>query len=205
MKGGGTMIKITGQYQLTDYLAAQHLHARQNLRLGAIMVILVLIFLVELALSALQALPWSLTVTAAFLVAIMALYLYVLRPAQLKRLFNQQKELSSPFEMELTDEGYGFSNAYGSGRFPWKDFAKYQEGPDIFLLYRADNLFNMLPKRLLETDVDARFVRDRLIQNGVPTKTRNRSLTTFRLIVIGLLIFLAIAAMVYFNIRAGSR
>jgi hypothetical protein len=198
------MVKITGQYQLTDYLAAQHLHARQNLRLGAIMVILVLIFLVELALSALQVLPWSLTVAAAFLVAIMALYLYVMRPAQLKRLFGQQKELSRPFEMELTDEGYGFSNSYGSARIPWKDYVKWREGKDIFLLYSADNMFTMIPKRLLQTDADAQFVRDQLARNGVPTRTRTRSMDAFR-IIIWLVLFLAIAAIVFFIIRSGSR
>jgi hypothetical protein len=62
----------------------------------------------------------------------------------------------------------------------------------------------MIPKRLLQTDADAQFVRDQLARNGVPTRTRTRSMDAFR-IIIWLVLFLAIAAIVFFIIRSGSR
>jgi hypothetical protein len=165
------VVTIKGKYNLADVKAAQGLHAHPSLParlVGYYLLGLLIVALVGSAVLALMKLVgWSFVIYPAFILGGVVLFRYFIRPNQIARAFDQNKELSSPFEMELTDAGYGIRNSYGNGQIPWKDFVKWKEDNQIILLYRTNNSFNMIPKRLLQDDGEINYIREQLSRNQV--------------------------------------
>jgi hypothetical protein len=85
---------------------------------------------------------------------------------QLTRVFTQQKDLSAPFEMTLTDQEFSMRNEFGESHLPWDSFVKWKEDKEMLLLYRSDVMFQMLPKRLLHSDGELGYVLSRLRQTN---------------------------------------
>ncbi len=202
------MVTIKGKYEIADLKAAQNLHGRMG-RFGRIslyfmigMMILVMlggIWLVTQGTSS----GWSLVIYPLAVGALIAAYWFGLRPYQITRMYNQQKDLSSPFEIELTEEGYNINNSYGSGRMPWKDFVKWKADEKIFLLYRNDTMFNMIPRRLLQDETDVMYLLNQLRDNNVKDaqQVRNPAVSIMRIVsyiilaaVVGISIYLNTAA-----------
>ncbi len=200
------MINLKGKFELEDLQAAQRLHALPGKRgwiwIGVLIGFFVLLFLASIILAAMGNLSWWLALYPILILGFIALFWYVLRPAQIARAYRQHKELSSLFEMELTDEGYSIKNDYGTGKVPWRDFAKWKADKKIILLYRTDNMFNMVPTRLLQDESQAQYILEQLQKNGVKeasqVKSRVRSLT--QVIIYGLLA-VVILVVIYMNIR----
>jgi hypothetical protein len=200
------MVTLKGKFELADVKAAQNLHARSSRLItwvGYYLIgLIVLVFIGEVVLTAMRLLTWTYLLFPAFILGFLALYRFYLRPYQITRSFNQNKELSSPFEMELTDEGYGISNSYGSGKIPWKDFAKWKEDKQIILLYRTDNMFNMIPKRLLHDETEVQHILEMLRQNNVPVASKARNpVRTALWVVLAVLLLLVVILIGYMTIR----
>ena len=200
------MVTLKGKFEPADVIAAQDLHARSSQMItwvGYYMLGLVgLTFIAGIVLAAMQLLPWSFSLYPAVILGAVGVYRYYLRPAQITRSFNQNKDLSSPFEMELNDDGYNISNSYGSGHIPWKDFVRWKADSKMILLYRTNTMFNMVPKRLLHGETEAQYILDTLRQNDVPMAGKSQSLIEnilWRLVAV--LLLLAVIALVYMNIR----
>jgi hypothetical protein len=200
------MVNLNGKYELADLKAAQNLHAMPGKGTKVVLAFLLGIFVMltvgAIVLAALGRLAWLLAIYPVFIVGVMALFWFVLRPAQIARIYRQHKELSSGFEMELDDDAYNIKNAYGSGRIPWKDFLKWKEDGKIILLYRSENMFNMVPKRLLAGEAQARYVIEQLEKNGVKeaSQVKNPITRTLRLVVY-VLLFVVIFIAIYLNLR----
>ncbi len=187
------MIQLKGQYELSDFKAAQGLHARLGQRWAVLIVALVLV-----AFGALILIPqgepaswWALVPVITF-VAVWALVEYAVLPRRIAHVFTQQKDLSQPFEMELSDEGFQIKNDYGSSRVPWKDFIKWKENKELFLLYRSDYSFNMLPKRFFQNETEIEYVREKLQAHAVPAASQVRNLGSMGLAVILLIVVVAV-------------
>jgi len=200
------MVTLNGKFELADLKAAQNLHAMPGRRTWVGIIILmglfVLLMLGAIVLAFTGSMSWWLVAYPIFIVGFVALYWFVLRPAQITRVYKQHKELSSSFEMELTDEGYGIKNSYGTGKIPWKDFAKWKADKNIILLYRTDNMFNMVPKRLLQDDSQTQYILDQLEKNNVKeaSKVKNPLKNVARTL-IWVLLVIVIIVIVYMNIR----
>lgn len=82
------------------------------------------------------------------ILAIFPLYRYVILPNRIKKIYAQQKELHSPFEIEFTDTAMIFSNEFGNATRPWNHFTKWKENNELILLYHSDVIYNTLPKRI---------------------------------------------------------
>ena len=192
------MIKIQGQYELADYKKAHKLHAYRG-RLyswGNYYVIGLLIFgtVGGSLLAIANVLPWSIVFYPALILGIYVLVQFVIVPQQLKRVFNQQKDFTAPFEIELSDGEFSLKNQFGTSHLPWNAFVKWKEDKEILLLYRSDIMFNLLPKRLLSNEGEFEYVREKLRQNNVPpvnkVKNRFQTILVFVLIVIAIVVFL---------------
>jgi len=173
------MVSLKGKYELADLQAAQDLHARtgkfMQWTFAILLGVLGLFVVAGVVFALMNRISWLVVIYPAFILGFLALYRYWLRPYQIKRAYTQHKELSSPFEMDLTDEGYGIKNDYGSGKIPWKDFLKWKVDKKIILLYRTDNMFNMVPRRLLADESQAQYIIDLLKQNNVKEASQVRS------------------------------
>ena len=70
----------------------------------------------------------------------------VFLPWKVRRIHRQQKDLASPFTYTWDAEFLEARGISGHSKREWKNYAKYKENDKLFLLYHADNLFEMLPK-----------------------------------------------------------
>lgn len=166
------MVRLTGQYTLADFKAAQGLHRRQG-RLTTWAMALAMgslgaVTLSGLLLALMGQLPWMGALFPALLLGFWALFHFVLLPRQLVRLFTQQKELSIPFQIEVSDEAFDFRNQYGSSHIPWEDFTKWKGDDAMLLLYRSDMLFHMIPRRLFQQPDDEAYLMAQLRSHAVP-------------------------------------
>jgi len=196
-------MKVKGQLQWTDYRGAQLLHA-QPIRWVRIVMMAFLVFwggafLFGLYFSATGGLPFALMVPAIVLVALFVFYRFVLMPRQIQQAFSQQEELAAPFEMEITDAGLTLTNEFGQTIRPWEKFIKWRENRDLFLLYHADVLYTILPKRLFSNPEEIDTIRTNLQKNNIPV-AENRSQVGCAVVII--LFFLAVLSILIFNLRA---
>lgn len=175
------MMKIEGKLEQTDYLNATLLHLQPTgvarILLYAILSIVGFFVVVLIYMTALNELPVGLMIPGLFLAAFVALYRYVLIPNQVKKIFNQQKNLSLPFELEITDAGLVGINELGKSTQPWNHFVKWKENKDLLILYHSDALYSMIPKRLCTDSSQVESIKMYLKSNNVPMARNSRLLT----------------------------
>ena len=174
-------MKFTGcQLQWTDYLNAQLLHLKPNKFIRVLYYVTFFIMAVGM-LWGLYFLYLSISgeylagvgsILAIFIfpvifLIIFPLYRYVLLPNRVKKIFSQQKELQSPFEIEFTDTNIILSNEFGNTIRPWKNFIKWKENELILTLYHSDIMFTMLPKRLFTNPQQLEMVKSFIEKNGI--------------------------------------
>ncbi len=191
-------MQFHGQYQLADVKAAHRLHSQQS-RLttwAGYVVIGFVAFMTLLGIPfAVQGrLPWTLLLLPAIAFGAWAFFRFYLLPCQLEQAFKQQKDLSAPFTVDLTDTGFEFRNEFGNSRIPWGDFVKWKENHEMLLLYRSDYRFHMLPKRIFEAQGGIAYVREKLQQHNVRSagQVRNRVQTVLvvALVLVVIVVFL---------------
>ncbi len=66
-----------------------------------------------------------------------------------RRNWDAQAQLRLPQTLEQTERGLRFVDEHTTCDYAWSAFAKYREGPNVFLLYVSDVGFQMVPKRAM--------------------------------------------------------
>ncbi|MEM7133159.1 MAG: YcxB family protein [Chloroflexota bacterium] len=164
------MITINGQYQLAEVQAAQKLHTRRIVRIFWFIIIMMAAFPIVTQQFDGRALFWLLLLPCLALIIGLAVGQRFLLLRQAAHAFAQQKDLSAPFTIEMTDEKFHMRNELGNSHIPWGDFVKWAENDEFLLLYRSNMLFHMLPKRLFDNPDEVDFVLERLRENSVPDR-----------------------------------
>jgi hypothetical protein len=145
-------MKLRAALTPQDYVNAQYLSMRPRpfFKWCGIFLIALTVLMCVVSLFIFP-LHWS-----AFFIALVGVYLMVcyafLLPHHARKIFNQQKTLQQPYDMEITAEGVSSSGSHGSINMEWKDFHKYKMGKDLILVYQSDVLFHMFPKRWFSDD-----------------------------------------------------
>jgi len=173
-------MKSAGQLEWTDYLNAQLLHLRPNkflkiiwgvsFSIMALTIIYVLYKMYRYFIGGFYTGVISMLPALAFPIIfpiILLLYRYVLLPYQIKKIFNQQKELHAPFEMEITEVHLVASNEFGNSIRPWKNFIKWKENEELITLYHSDVMFTIIPKRLLTDPQQLEMLKSYITKNGI--------------------------------------
>lgn len=189
-------MQFHGQYELADVRAAHKLHAQQS-RLttwaGYFVIGLVAIMTALGIPFALQGrFPWTLLLFPAIALGVWAFYRFYLLPRQLERVFEQQKDLSAPFTVDLTDTGFEWRNEFGSSRIPWGDFVKWKENQEMVLLYRSDYTYYMLPRRIFEAQGGIAYIREKLQQHNVSAANQVRHPVQTVLVVLLVLVLIVV-------------
>ena len=203
------MIQIKGQFTLDDFKKAQQLHAQQGTASAGPRIFLVLIsvlfFISLIILVTLGRLDWLYLLAPLALLGIFLLFQYLYRPYMLARTFKGTKDLSAPFEMDLSDQGLSITNQNGNALIPWTNYVKWIEGKELILLYRTYIMFQMVPKRLFTTESDLHYLREQLARNNVPDAGRADKRVPISRYLVYIILFIAILAMLYWNIRSVPR
>ena len=137
---------ITGTISANDYLNAQKLHRKKAVRWYYAASCIALV--IGLGLLILAQSTTSFMLIGAGLGGMVGEFAVssILLPWKVRRIHRQQKDLASPFTYSWNSEFLEAQGASGHARRAWKNYAKYRENEKVFLLYHADNLFEMLPK-----------------------------------------------------------
>ena len=173
-------MKLTGQFQWTDYLNAQLLHLRPN-KFGRIMYYVLFIIMILGVVSGFYFLYLFITgdyhtelgsILRIFIIPVLfplvwLLFRHVLLPYQTRKIFAQQKDLQPPFEMEFTDDNLVLSYEFGNAIRPWKHFIKWKENEKLLLLYLSDMMFVMIPKRFLTDPQQLEMIKSYIVKNGI--------------------------------------
>ena len=176
-------MKFAGQLQWTDYLNSQLLHMKPNKTLRTINSVsfsvmglaslwgfyILYLFAIGEWHSSLDSILMIFLFPAIFAIVI-PLYRFVLLPKLTKKIFNQQKELQAPFEMEFTDTNLVVSNEFGNAIRPWKNFIKWKENEELIILYHSDVMFTIIPKRLLTDLQQLETIKSYITKNGIKTE-----------------------------------
>jgi hypothetical protein len=93
---------------------------------------------------------WGLLV---FLVYLFGHY-FVYVPLYLKRRYRQHKALQREQSLFPTESGLTVTTENGEGALPWSDFLAWKESDKLFMLYVADGLYHIVPKRFFAQAAD---------------------------------------------------
>ena len=94
---------------------------------------------------------------------------YLLLPRRPRRLFRQQAVMRKPLGFAWSDDGMIHRSAAGEGSYAWSDFHRWQDGRSGILIYQTDNLFHILPHRVLDPGQRAEVI-DLLTRFGPPRR-----------------------------------
>lgn len=196
------MVTIKGQYELADFREAQKLHAgahRFATLAGYCFVgFMTLMAVASVFVAASGAMDWSLVIAPVLFLVGFALWKFALIPWLTARNFRQHKELGGPFEISLADEGLDFRNAYGNGHSSWDTFVKWKENENALLLYRSGAIYNLIPKRFVESDSDMEFVRAKLQQHAIPEAKGSGNPAMLIFVLLLIVIVIVISLVFYF-------
>ncbi|ARU56118.1 hypothetical protein OLMES_2045 [Oleiphilus messinensis] len=133
-----------------DYIDATRLHARQPV---IFMSILVLIVGVVSALASDSLGIEAGTVLEAMVGALVGIALYYFWIVRLwcKRIYRQQRNLQTPYELTWDQNRVIMVGEYGESSIPWSNFVKYRENEDLILMYYSDALYNLVTKRSFDS------------------------------------------------------
>jgi hypothetical protein len=173
-------MKFTGQLKWTDYLNAQLLHMKPNKILRTINYVsfsvmglvsiggfyILYLYVIGEWHSSLGSILMIFLFPVIFAIVV-PLYRFVLLPKLTKKIFNQQKELHAPFEMEITEVNLVASNEFGNSIRPWKNFIKWKENEELITLYHSDVMFTIIPKRLLTDPQQLEMLKSYITKNGI--------------------------------------
>jgi hypothetical protein len=170
-------MKIHVQLEWQDYLKALQLHTApltltRVLVVGAVSIFGVIGF-------AFLFTPKSMSFVYIYVIVMFASGAYLVvrnmgLPKRAKQIFEQQKDLHLPYEVEITETALVSTNQLGHAEQPWSTFVKWRENDDVLLLYHSDVLFSTLPKRIFNTE-QIEAVKAYLKANQVPGETPRRS------------------------------
>ena len=137
---------ITGSISASDYLNAQRLHRAKSVRMyyaasvAAIVVGVASFFFFQQKLGFIIGSAGVGGVIGELVMSIS----YI--PWKTRRLYRQQKDLSSPFVYTWNSEYLEARGFSGQSKRQWADYLMCKENESIFLLYHCDLIFEMFPK-----------------------------------------------------------
>ena len=138
---------ITGTITTIDYLKAQRLNRKKaELRWFTVSSFTIAVGLILLALGMGLTSLFFLAGGIGGIIGELVSSFGVL-PRKARRLHSQQKDLAFPFTYTWDSEFLECKGISGQARRPWTNYVRVKENNEFILLYHADNLFEVFPKR----------------------------------------------------------
>ena len=154
-----------------DYVAANRLHYLKCLwswHVLAAFAMLVVAYLIWMWIAHID--RWGaigvIALNAGFagVVVLMIANYFLFVPITTRRTYRKQKTLHRPYTYSWSETGLTVTSTSGEWQVAWGDYLKWAEDAQVFVLYQAPRLFNMVPKRALSPEqiVDIRQSASRI-------------------------------------------
>jgi hypothetical protein len=164
-------IKLSGKYTFEDYKKANDLHTQvpQWLEIATHISINItfLFMIIPYIGDFIETGDLNFILFVGMYIALI-LGIYWLPQRMLLKRYNQDVFFKKPFEIEITDEYFSFSNEVFQTKQAWKDYVKWRESRDMILIYPYDTGWHPIPKRLFNDEGDEKNIKRLLHENGVP-------------------------------------
>ena len=103
---------------------------------------------------------------AALSLCLVGLFWYL--PQQVRRGYRNLEGGFLPFSIEPANDGLHFESEPGSLVLSWEDIPMWREGRSMFLIYRSEDSYHIVPKRCFESARAVDAFRDGLIRSRGP-------------------------------------
>ena len=154
-------MEMKGTLRAEDVLAAQWLHVKPRPFYAIVGVLLLMlaasVLWFSFSIPALRANGWLLAVPIALLAG-SAMWV----PYRSVRSYRQRKNMQRELRIATSDRGLLGESETGHINAPWTDYLKWKEGDKVFLLYIADDAFQIIPKRFFQSETDVGLFRELL-------------------------------------------
>lgn len=110
---------------------------------------------------------------ASYLAILLGIYFFLsptyLYQKRVKKIWERESSISEPLIVTLTDDEIIVKSPNEDGITKWKAFTHFVETKNLFLIFRQQNAFNVIPKRAFENhDLENNFRK--LLQREFTTK-----------------------------------
>ncbi len=141
-------VKAYFEYNFDEYIDAYHLHYSQLKRLKINILIAVILLFLGLALCVFLGYSFlkSIPIYASVILVAVLLSEYFFAPT---KNFNHDPRLKKEHTLVFSDEKILFTVNNMTVAIKWKQYQKYIENQDFYLLYYAPETFLIIPKRAL--------------------------------------------------------
>lgn len=184
-------MRVTYQLTESDFLEAQSRHSGVWLKLLRIWGILLI------AAALISATRYPQQYSNYVLPLLLGLFfLFGLRMLA-RRSFRRDQRLKQHFEAVVSESGIAISSPTASTNNRWTAFSRYVESRNLFLLYQAPQVFNVLPKRAFaegETEAFRALLQEKLgVASAAHRKKISPRVVVFLVVVAGSLVLLVMA------------
>jgi len=166
------------ELQASDVLAAQRLHMRPSLRVLVLVAAVVIVALVAIALlisgRVTSALYPAVLVAAITAVVLWGAVHFLYLPWLARRMYRQHKMLRDASEISWDEQGITYRSTSAHSTIAWEDYVTWKESEHLFLLYLADRLFQMVPKRVFASAAEEQDFRRHLPRVGASLRSGRR-------------------------------
>jgi hypothetical protein len=137
---------ITATLSVDDYISAHRLDKSRVRTIVYLVALAVLIVGVALAIAGVK---WAVIVICTGGGGLLGQWWddRVGLPNKVRKLYGQFKGISDPLTFSWDAETIEGRGADGHGRRKWRDYVRFKENDDVFLLYLTDTLWHVFPKR----------------------------------------------------------
>jgi hypothetical protein len=137
---------ISGHISVNDYLQAQRLHRKSWEKWSKIVAVVIVVFSVAIIVVGYRNFGVLLLCVGMGLLISEYTFASIYLPRFVKKNHAQRKDLANRFTYSWDTEYVEAKSDTGSAKRPWSHYTKLKEDEHVFLLYHADNMFEMLPK-----------------------------------------------------------
>ena len=149
-----------------DYQKSMMLHMKQrSLRTAAIACLALVVFF-----GAVSGLATALSM-GVFFALYLGFLMWVVR-RNIRKIYRSMPQLHGEQTIQFDEEGLVWHNSYALSKVKWQLFQKFDVDENLYILYQAPHMFNMIPRNAFQSEAQEEAFRMMLEINVKPARVR---------------------------------
>lgn len=187
------LLPVQGSLSVEDYAAAIRLHSRPS-GLGKLLqpTVFLLLFLALVVQPVVRGASLLIPVTAMVALVVVVFFLRT-APERAAKAALRNPVAAAPILITLSEDGFKSASQYGTSTLPWGAFVQRRQSDSLFLLYQADSLFHVLPRRWCTSDKQWQEVIQ-LVSGHVPETPRRSGRDVLFLVLLWIVLMAGVVA-----------
>lgn len=145
-------MEVQYQCNLDDYDEAVKAHRPVQVKLGALVILLMLVVAAEAVLGKLGFRQETITLVGLVLISASVLLTAVLRPFLVRKGFQDHPNFGREQVLRIDEDGFHSKNEVQQSDTHWRAYLGWRETRNLFVLYLGKSLFQVIPKRAFSSE-----------------------------------------------------